>query len=155
MVMACICTSTPGRFFLKSGKVPFRASSATSHAATVSPPPPLDPPHPARAPPPKSAAPARPAPPIFKNRRRLMAPLTHLTFLPPDIPNPFRSTSRRPGLPQRAIILIEGQQDLCVRGYAVLLRPTAVPFLDPCFTYGRPGAWPGRYRSGSSAEGSG
>ena len=85
----------PGRFFLKSGNVARSASPATSHEATVSPPPPEDPPppHPASAPLPSSAAPASPTPPSSKNRRRLMPPLTHLTFLV-DKPDPFRSTAR-------------------------------------------------------------
>src|SRR5918998_2872087 len=91
MVMACIATFTPGRFFLKRGNVAFNASSATSHDATVRPPPSEPPPHPAA---PRRAAPARPAPPSLKNRRRLMPPLTHLTLRPVDKPSPFRSTSR-------------------------------------------------------------
>src|SRR3712207_8444616 len=91
MVMACICTSTPGRFFLKGGRCPFSASAATSHAATVSPPPAEEPPHPAA---PRSAVPARPAPPSRRNSRRLMPPLTHLIFLPVDKLNPFCSLVR-------------------------------------------------------------
>src|SRR4028118_874596 len=122
MVIDCIETSVPGRFFLKSGIVFLRASLATSHEATVMPPPPdEDPPHPASVPPPSRAAPASPAPPrlqhrpptparapphrgaapasprppSLKNCRRFMPPpLTHLTLLPVDKPSPFRSTAQ-------------------------------------------------------------
>src|SRR5918997_1346282 len=92
MVIDCMVTSVPGRFFLKSGMVSRRASLATSHEATVMPPPAAPPPpHPAA---PRSAVPAMPAPPSRKNSRRLMPPLTHLTFLPVDKPSPFCSLMR-------------------------------------------------------------
>src|SRR5918997_2083334 len=100
MVMACISPSGPGCFFLKSGKVASGASLALPQEATVSPPPAEPPPpQPASVPLPRSAAPASPAPPILKNRRRLMPPLTHLTFLPLDKPHPSRSTARAAPVP--------------------------------------------------------
>src|SRR4028118_1486350 len=96
MVIDCIDTSVPGRFFLKRGMVSRRASLATSHDATVRSPLPVeDPPHPASAPLPSRAVPASPAPPSLKNSRRFIPPpLTHLTLLPVDKPGPFRSTAR-------------------------------------------------------------
>src|SRR5918997_4662935 len=119
MVIDCIETSVPGRFFLKSGIVFLRASLATSHEATVMPPPPdKDSPHPASVPPPSRAAPASPAPPSLKNCRRFMPPLTHLTLLPVDKPSPFRSTAQDAASARGySSILMQAAGNLCVRGY--------------------------------------
>src|ERR687893_733624 len=95
MVIDCIETSVPGRFFLKSGIVFLRASLATSQEATVMPPlPDEDSPHPASVPPPSRAAPASPAPPSLKKSRRSMARPAAPPLRKIDKLNPFRSTAQ-------------------------------------------------------------